>query len=219
MWIGAGVLSAVIAVLLVALIARPPIVDDPRLRIPQTDASVVHAAFLGGTLTTGVFASAAEKGFRPLVVQGLGSGTTETRAGVDGGTIAEAIDAVEIPTDTNLVVIELGSGDVWVRTSEEVGELYARLIAKVREQAPQAALVCLGVWNEEQATSLYDDEIRVPCQRAGGLFLPLIEIFETPGMRSIVDQESYGGPADGFHPGDLGYAAIAELILGNLRTE
>lgn len=219
MWIGAGILSAVIAVLLVALVVRPPIVDDARLRIPQTDGSAVHAAFLGGTLTTGIFASAADKGFRPLIVQGLGDGATETRAGVDGGTIAEAIDAVEIPNDTNLVVIELGSGDVWVRTSEEVGELYSQLIRKVREQAPKAALVCLGVWNEQQATSLYDDEIRVPCQRAGGLFLPLIEIFEAPGMRSIAGEESYGGPADGFHPGDLGYAAIADLILENLRAE
>lgn len=215
--IAAG-LGLVVVGLVVALAVRPPIVDDPRLRIPVGDDGAVHAVFLGGSLTDGVFASRPENGYRPRVVAALGPGTTESRGGVESGRLEQALDEVDIPAGTNLVIVELGSGDVWNLTDEQVGDAYTELVAEIREQAPDAALVCLGVWNEHQATSLYDTGIRQPCQRAGGVFVPLVDVFEGVGMRGVAGEEAYGGPADGFHPSDAGYEAIAELITASLRV-
>lgn len=215
-----GVIAAALAALLlglvIALLMRPPIVDDPRLTVPRGDDGHVDAVFVGGTLTDSVFASKEELGFRPLVMSQLGPGATESRGGVESSPLREAADALDVPPNTDLVIIELGSGDVWSIPDAEFGVEYEHIIAQVRAMAPDAALVCLGVWNDSIAAALYDPVVSTPCLRAGGRFIALSDLFETPGMRGVAGEPAYPGPADGFHPSDAGYRAIADRIVAEL---
>ena len=216
--IAAG-LGALIVVLVALLLIRPPIVEDERLAIPRNGDGGIDAVFLGGTLTDGVFASREELGFRPLVVAALGEGLNESRGGVESSPLLEAADAVDVSPDADLVIIELGSGDVWAVPDDQFEAEYERVVARVRDAAPDAALLCLGVWNDSQAAALYDDAVRGPCLRAGGRFIGLSDLFEQPAMRGVAGEPAYPGPADGFHPSDAGYQAIAERILAELRLD
>lgn len=218
-WIVAVLLGLAIAALSVALLVRPTIVDDPRLVVQKSTSGTIKAVFLGGSLTDSLFASTEEAGYRPQVVAELDAPVDESRGNVTSGRVAAAVTTAKVPPDTNLVVVELGSGDVWKITGEELMGQYGDLMAEVRKSAPQAAIVCLGVWGDKVASSTYDRSIRVPCERVGGHFLSLADLFVTAGMRGPAGAAAYGGTKDGFHPNDEGYSAIARLILDDLRVE
>lgn len=220
-WIAVGALGGVILGLLASLLIRPQVDTDPRLIIPQSDAGEINALFIGGSLAEGFYASTESATFSALVAAGLGTSVTVGRGEVKDSTLAGATAQAVIPPTTGLVVIELGSTDVYEETVSltEFAAQYRALVDKVRERSPAAALVCLGIWGRTAVAEEYDEFISRPCLEAGGVFVPLADIYDDAAMKGPAGVEVFLGTSDNFHPNDDGHGAIARRILDNLRVE
>jgi len=217
-----GALVGIILGLLASLLVRPPIVVDNRLLIELGQDDAVHAVFLGGSLTDSRFATSESAGFRPLVADGLGVPVDETRGNAASESKLEAVALnAQIPATTNLVIIELGSTDVYVNRTDpqQFSADYRDVLNRVRLLAPSSQITCLGVWGGSQNVATYDKLMSDRCFAVGGAFVPLADIYETPGMKGPAGLDVYQGISDDFHPNDAGYSAIAQRILGTLRTE
>jgi acyl-CoA thioesterase-1 len=193
----------------------PPAVTDNRLPITRPEAAPLKAVFAGDSLTYGLFASSEAAGYRPQVVAALStSGPVEaSRGGQVGNKIADVSASITFPADTNLIVLALGTNDVWKTDAKVAKEQYTSLVEKARTSAPDAALVCLGVWSNKDGARNYDPAIKQPCLAAGGIFLPITDLFEKETNRGPAGVQAFGGASDTFHPNDAGYKAIADRLL------
>jgi len=187
----------------------------PLVRPTDRDIGVV---FAGDSLTYGLFASAEEKGYRPQVVAALEKdGPVEwSRGGQTGNKIQAVSDSITFPATTDLVILELGTNDVWKTAQADIPAQYDALIAKAKASAPNVKIVCVGVWSDVDGRRNYDAPIQKSCESAGGAFLSLADIYDAEGTKGPAGKESFGGVSDNFHPNDTGYRAIADLILGEL---
>lgn len=180
----------------------------------------LEVVFAGDSLTYGLFASSEAAGYRPQVVAGLeASGAVKwSRGGQTGNRIQTVSDSITFPASTDLVVLALGTNDVWKTPLEEMAAQYDALIQKAKTGAPNAAIVCLGVWSKDDGRRGHDPVVQQSCEAAGGHFLPLGDIYDAPDTRGPAGVEMFGGVSDDFHPNDNGYRQIAELVLGNLTV-
>lgn len=181
---------------------------------PRNADGGITAVFLGDSLTYGLFASREEAGYRPQVVAALGSvaPVTATRAGQTGNTVATVSASASIPADAGLVVLALGTNDVWNTPVKDFTAQYEELVQKVRTSAPNATLVCVGVWANPDGARNYDPPISKLCRAAEGRYVKISDLFEQEGTRGPAGVESFGGTSDAFHPNDSGYAAIAQRV-------
>lgn len=181
----------------------------------------MEVVFAGDSLTYGLYASTEEAGYRPQVVAALEEDgpVSASRGGQTGNTVATVGESIEFPATTDLVVLALGTNDVFNTDKAEYGESYRALVRKVQAEAPEAALVCLGTWSNVDGARNYDPMIREACTVAGGRFLPITDLFDTPGMKGPAGVEAFGGVSDDFHPNDTGYGAIADRVLGAITVE
>lgn len=189
--------------------------------INRSETGPLKVVFAGDSLTYGLFASSEDKGYRPQVVAALSaSGPVEaSRGGQTGNKIKEVADSITFPADTNLVVLALGTNDVWKTDTADVAVHYKALVEKVVSSAPDATLICLGVWANQDGARNYDPHIQRPCEDAGGRFLRLTDLYDTPENHGPAGKPAFGGISDEFHPNDAGYKAIADRLLSAVTVK
>lgn len=220
-WVGVGLIGGIILGLLASLLIRPPVDTRTGLVVTPSVTGEINSVFLGGSLTDGRYATAEDLAFRSLVAEGLPVEVTTSRGELSGSSLADALLTTVIPDDANLVVIELGSTDVYEggATPVQLGLAYAELLDRVTSASPGVAVVCLGVWGRAGLAEVFDDEISARCVDIGGVFVPLSDLYDTPGLRGPAGVETYLGPSDDFHPNDEAHAEIADRILRSVRVE
>jgi lysophospholipase L1-like esterase len=186
-------------------------------RIEVTDDRL-DAVFLGDSITYGQFASTEAKGYRPRVISALRAAAGAavdvegTRFGAPGLTTRQVAEEATVPEDAELVVIALGTNDVKRTRLEDFEQDYASLVETVTTTAPDATLVCLGVWAEQGVADVFDPFISDPCRDAGGVFLPLADLHDAEGTRGPEGVRGFAGVSDLMHPNDRGFAAIAARL-------
>lgn len=203
----------------------------------------VHAAvgsygiyFVGDSLTKGRSATTEAQTFRKLV-----AGYKQSKLGTSfvvydqfpnltytsGWKIANAQAAVKAhpPTvATKLMVIEIGTNDLTgnqgtspITPSATFIPAYGSLISTLHKEAPQARLVCLSVWSDPTVGSKkYDTAIQSDCLAAGGKYVSLIAMYQTPSYHGPAglpeDWYMPGWKTDTYHPNNAGQAAIARGV-------
>jgi lysophospholipase L1-like esterase len=192
----------------------PAASSEPAVEFPRNADGGITAVFLGDSLTYGLYASSEEAGYRPQVVAALNAvaPVTATRGGQTGNTVQTVSDSATIPADAGLVVLALGTNDVWKTDLPTFGEQYSNLVAKVRSSAPDAVIACLGVWANPDGARGYNKPIKSSCDAGNGIYVPISPLFNEEGMRGPAGVEAFGGVSDDFHPNDTGYAAIAAMV-------
>lgn len=203
---------------------------------PQTESDVVQAAsvtrpttgpltvmFIGDSITRGSGASAEPEIFQAKVTRSLSESgpVTPIVSAIGGARLQTVADATTISPDTDLAIIELGTNDSGDDPTplNVFRDQYAALLQKVRASAPEASILCLGVWRRDGAN--FDGIIRSECNKAGGYSTILRDIVSNPATRGPNGRPVYGaasGIGDNFHPNDVGYTAIADRIMKSLAV-
>lgn len=179
----------------------------------------------GDSITFGVGASTATRGYAYQVVMGLrarhlGMAESYLLHGVPSGTTADLLsDMADMHSVecADLVIVELGTNDAWSSaTLDGFRAQYTRLLTQLRQQSPSAQLVGLTCWRDPKQTtpsgklvSAFNTVIAqtLSTQAASGPThtIDLGPLFLTAGYHSTT--------GDTFHPNDAGHAAIAQAIL------
>lgn len=190
------------------------VTTEPVVEFARDAEGNIGAVFLGDSLTYGLYASSEAAGYRPQVIETLSAiaPVNATRGGQTGNTVLTVSESATIPADTGLVVLALGTNDVWNTPQPDFAVQYTALADKVAASAPEAQVVCLGVWSNVDGVRNYDQHIKPECERIGGTYIKIGDLFETEGNRGPSGVESFGGVSDDFHPNDTGYAAIAQRV-------
>jgi lysophospholipase L1-like esterase len=185
--------------------------------------SVVRLLFVGGSLTFGLFASAAPDTYPSLVAAALRQSglrlSTATLAS-SGATAASVVGwQLDIPSD--IVVVQLGAND------HELGvplvdfrAAYGTTLRRLRSASPHALMVCLGIWQRRAQTNssgdtgaAYDDLIRRLCVAERGTYVDLTRLFLDPSNHGPEGQSTFMGISDWYHPNDRGHTRLARAVL------
>ena len=167
---------------------------------------------LGDSISAGKYAGTAASSFPDLVSKSLGmrlklvarSGATTEWAMPQLGSLRAAAPA--------LVTIELGTNDAGLHTPVAVfGHRYQAILSAVSK--PGTKLICVGSWLPAPG---YDLTIRRLCEAAGGTYVSLEGFYALNAFHAAKGASTFNGPADWFHPGGLGHAAIAAEVLAAL---
>ncbi|WP_091109420.1 SGNH/GDSL hydrolase family protein [Geodermatophilus dictyosporus] len=211
--------------------ATEPTATDPTATepAPPTRAAVpvqrpadraLRVLFIGDSLMWGSFASDESLTYRARVTAGLSAGgpVEVATVGGPGWSAAEAAeDLSEVTGPFDLVFVEVGANDSVAISAARFGTDYATLLDGVRALAPDATLVCDGVWNGPELATALDRELRPVCADHGGVVVPLSPLYVDETLRgpegSVLPS---GAVRDQFHPNDAGHAAIAEAMLAVL---
>jgi lysophospholipase L1-like esterase len=114
----------------------------------------------------------------------------------------------------DLLVVELGTNDVYKSTPERFQTDYPKYLDAVRAASPQAALVCAGVWKRSPVQLAMDSTIETECTKRGGRFVPLSAFYgEAQYMSKPGIPHWDGAKTDGNHPNDAGHRKIADALL------
>jgi acyl-CoA thioesterase-1 len=178
--------------------------------------TTLKTLFVGDSLTAGLYASAADRGFRPLMVQALeanGPVTQDQGFQVDA-TTSEVRQVASVGTDQDLAIVQLGTNDVNATPLPTFEADYEETLSAIRESSHEVVFVCAGVWRGADEAAPYDDVIQSVCAAEGGAFRPMSDLFEVDANRGPAGRVAEGGVGDNFHPNDAGYSAIAQRLLG-----
>jgi lysophospholipase L1-like esterase len=167
---------------------------------------------LGDSISAGKYASAADRTFPARVAQQLGMHLVlDARSGATAAWALPVLPEV-VATHPALVTIELGTNDVGFKTPLPVfAQEYESIVSAVA--APNTRVLCLSSWLSSIAV---DGIISSTCARHGGTFVSLSGFYQDYDFHAQDGQASFLGPADWFHPGDQGHAAIAAAVLVSL---
>ncbi|SDC49426.1 Lysophospholipase L1 [Geodermatophilus telluris] len=188
--------------------------------VPRPADRALRVLFIGDSLMWGSFASDESLTYRARVTAALSAGGPVETATVGGpgwsaAEAAEDLPGVSGPFD--LVVVEVGANDSVALTAAEFGADYAALLDGVRALAPDATLLCDGVWNGPELATPLDRELRPVCADHGGVVVPLSPLYVDETLRGPEGSVlASGAVRDQFHPNDAGHAAIAEAMLAVL---
>lgn len=180
---------------------------------------MIRALVLGDSLAWGYFASAAENGFRALVVDDLTAslGEIEVSGGAKAGGTTRVVSITDLPPMSGLTVIALGTNDSLRTWPSQFRRQYRALLSRTREASPETALVCVGLWRARWRAWPYDRAIWGEARRAGGSFVPLSDLYADRTLRGPAGQPTWLGAADDFHPNDAGHRRIADRVVAALR--
>ena len=209
-------------------VAAPPLPEGTTVSSEPTGVAVQRPAdrplrvlFIGDSLMWGSFASDESLTYRALIEAALSEGgpVEPVLVGGPGERAAEATeDLDEVTGPIDLVFVEIGANDSVAITPAEFAADYEALLGRVRLLAPEAGLVCDGVWNGLEHASDLDRELRPLCARHDGVVVPLSGLYIDETLRGPEGSEVPGGGVrDQFHPNDAGHAAIAEAMLEALE--
>jgi lysophospholipase L1-like esterase len=206
-------LLALLPFLLVAALAPAP-----------AAAQSFYGTFIGDSLTTGLFATAPPQTY-VAQLEHYWPANSYTAIGIPGATAAPAGSpwgpsiegyVAQVPPQTTYLVIEIGTNDLEIgRTDAQFWDDYRALVANLKRQAPSAKLLCLGPWDDPTyntgaaSTGYFDNIVYSAC---GGSAIDISNIFAKPNTRGPAGRATAWGPADGFHPNDLGHSWLAYEI-------
>jgi acyl-CoA thioesterase-1 len=167
---------------------------------------------LGDSISAGKYATQADRTFPVRVAEQLGMRLVlEARSGATAAWALPILPEV-VAAHPALVTIELGTNDVGFKTPLPVfAQEYESIVGAVA--TPGTRVLCLSSWLTSAAV---DDIISSTCTRHGGTFVSLGGFYQDYGFHAQDGGPSFLGPADWFHPGDQGHAAIAAAVLVSL---
>lgn len=196
----------------------PTSTEPAEAALERPEGRPLKVVIAGDSLTFGLYASTEDKGWRPLTVAALSEDgpVKVSDAGEDGDKAATVLDSIDPALDTDLIVLEIGTNDLYKTPDERFSGQYAALVEKVTAAAPDAVLLCLGVWHNVDANRNFDPMIERPCTEAGGRFVPLFDLYDDPANRGPAGRPAFGGTSDDFHPNDAGHSAISARVLAVL---
>ncbi|WP_369131767.1 SGNH/GDSL hydrolase family protein [Modestobacter sp. I12A-02662] len=177
----------------------------------------LRVLFVGDSLMWGSFASDESLTYRERISTALGAGgpvdaVSVARPGLRAAKAAVALQKQQGPFD--LVFVEIGANDSVSITPAQFGADYADLLDQVRLLAPQAGLVCVGVWNGIDEATPFDRELRPVCAEHQGVVVPMTGLYTDETLRGPEGSVLPDGTVrDQFHPNDLGHEAIAAAVL------
>lgn len=175
----------------------------------------------GDSLSGGYYSSTEEKSFRALVRAGLSASTPveELKASQAGANLSTVGGLVGIPENLDLAIIELGTNDTAGKTTiEDFATQYDALLRTIKNGSPEVAIVCVGPWGAPgTGTDPYDKAVEASCKTHGGQFVKISTVFGSTDNRTKKGEPSWLGPADDFHPNDIGHQKIADLILERIN--
>jgi lysophospholipase L1-like esterase len=129
-------------------------------------------------------------------------------------------NVVSVPSDMDAVIVELGTNDAGGNGRTEIPKFttdYESLITNIKTTSPSAALVCLGAWRPPGTAENYDSVIEATCNRHGGKYIDLTDIYGNQANRGPAGMPAEsGGVSDNAHPNDTGYRAIRDVLLDRL---
>ena len=167
---------------------------------------------LGDSISAGRYATAQDDTFPFVIADKLGMNLDLiARSGTKAAWGVNQISLVNAAHPA-LVTIELGTNDVGFNTQpDSFAAEYDTIVSDVA--AGGARVLCLGSWLPSAA---FDDIIASACDRHGGTYVSLAGFYSVHAFHASNGGSSYLGPADWFHPGDQGHAAIAAAVLSAL---
>lgn len=199
----------------VAATASP---TKPSLKSLRADGDL-SIYYIGDSITDGWNASSQDMGYRPDLTRLLGADghVTETSVYRAGATLDDVRAMATLPTKVDVAVIELGTNDVGATTDPVAfGASYAQLAGSLAQTSGR--LVCVGVLRDGKYAVALDEQIERVCDRDGGAFVSITDLWHAPGMFDPQGTPDYPGTADGGHPNDAGHAEIARRIMAALKS-
>src|SRR5690348_14522229 len=232
-------LAAFLAVVLLALcavypsqaLARPlPVSGRPlgsgtsKTYQPPVVAAAVRIShqliFVGDSLTEGAFALDVAHSYAVLTASVLHvSYAVQSQYGVTAVYTAgemQANSGLAVPADAQVVVIELGTNDVFAsgETLAQFRTAYDYILTRVHHDAPQAKFVCLGTWRTPAQGGSYDAVIESDCASlVGGAYVALGNLYLNSSYHGPAGRVTFLGTGDNFHPNNAGHQAISEALL------
>ncbi|CAM3897472.1 SGNH/GDSL hydrolase family protein [Smaragdicoccus niigatensis] len=218
---GAWILLLVVTAIILATVtsmAMTPCTSRPGdggVKVALSDGRALRVLYIGDSLSYGLYASSADKGFR----QRMNAEFTKVHS-VDAKAVgavaytASTIDLGTIGGNWDLAVVEQGTNDTGRSSLDTFRNDYAKLLDAVLAHSPLVQLVCLGVWTEPRFAQYYDRIIESECLSRGGTFRPLSDLFDNPENRGPAGLARFGGTSDNFHPNDLGHERISARLRG-----
>lgn len=182
----------------------------------------LRVAYIGDSLTAGLFATTEEDTFRDLTTTVLADGAPVEEEGrqLVGGTVQQTLDGnKQLPQGQHLYIVELGTNDVNEVDFRTFSRQYKMLLERVQEASPDAALVCLGTWRPPSKGSSYDLVIRQVCESYDGEYRRMSDLEDEPTNKGPEDEDTYQGLSDDFHPNDAGHAAISERLVNAIEVQ
>lgn len=195
-----------------------------RLDFPEDRA--LNIFWAGDSLTAGFSAVEQTDGFRFRVNRFLEKwGPVEeyvaTKPAAEPLFKVGVLDEESIPTaGVDLAVIELGTNDAGRTDEIEFKSQYAALIDKVMSGSPDAKMICAGAWGipGTNGTGPYDRIIKTECEKVGGLYLDMTDLYLDEELTGPEGVETFAGPRDAFHPNDFGHEEIADYITSRIKV-
>lgn len=199
----------------------PAPADTTPTRTPAPQATH-QLIFVGDSLTEGVYATTPQQGYAyRTAAQTHESFEVQAEYGVSAVFTAQKMQASNpklkvVPGDALDVIIELGTNDV-VASGETLAQFkssYDYILNRVHQDAPNAKLICLGVWRDPTAGAqesgyAYNQIIQADCP---GTYVPLGDLFMNNSLHGPAGRPTWIGNGDWFHPNDAGHAAIASRV-------
>ena len=181
---------------------------------PTARAGPQVVAFLGDSYAFGTGASTQSKRWADLVSlkqgwveKNLSDNTTSySTVGAPGSTSYQAQLGAVVATGAQIVVVSGGRNDVGVAATQFSADVRATF-AGIHAGLPRARIIVVSpTWGNDPAPARLTDLISIvkaEAERAGATYLDIGE--------PMFGQSSMVG-ADGWHPNDAGYAAIAVAV-------
>lgn len=230
-------LVALLVATLVVLAASSNLVSRPRSSHisppppPPKQAREWHSPlrilFVGASVTAGVGATTVADQYPSVLAQEIGrevGPVTSTVVAERGATVSTA-QTWGLPRDQDLIVVHLATNDFLRGTPPPLyGASLRALLGRLRNESPDAAVACLGVWAGQDDfgrsgldPAAYDAQVRSACQGVHGTYVPLTRLFERAGLHGPSGYATMAGPHLGFHPDDAGHQRIAAAVFSALN--
>ena len=115
-----------------------------------------------------------------------------------------------LPTDADLVIIELGDNYRGAANVDEFEKPYAEMVAAFREAGVEHIL-CVGTWGNGKL----DPFIEAAAEKHGATFVRIGHLFADPANRAV-SEGHFTHNGVNWHPGDRGMKAIADALWAEL---
>jgi len=202
----------------------PAPLPPPTVAPTRKNGAALRTLFAGDSLTGALYASQQKNGFKWLMLDQLQKSgpVQEFNSAITGGTTLDVSAKYEVPKGLDLAVVELGTNDLGkVTPLDQFGAAYGSLLDRITQGSPGVALVCAGVWEGNGGGPegpTYDAVITDQCERHGGVFVSLRELYRDPATIGPAGLPAFTGKSDDFHPNDTGHRAIADALLARIKV-
>lgn len=184
----------------------------------------LNALFIGDSIMNATGATETSFGFRSRLLDYFReSGPAEQSVSAIGGAKLRLVaDSTQIPDNIDVAIVELGTNDPNDPATpvNDFRTQYRGLLDRIRAAAPDAPLLCLGLWRDGNGGVGYNNTISDACKRANGRYIPMTDLFDNTALRGPAGLPAIGTDnlSDNFHPNNDGFGAIYERIRENIAV-